>query len=230
MPCFSRARAPLGARLAAHLHMSATSVSAPAHTHAAGRDCATDAPLPRVSSCQPQPPNECPWADPTGLPADLWSGGSQDWAALQAIRLALAQGNASAAPDPWPNPAACNASAAPAGTVCDGGRVVGFSAAGVFNCSSCGFGGHPWRPVPEFALLTALRSLDLSNLDMQGARRRGWWVLLSRHAAVDPTLCAAAARLLPVVTRPPPPRHRRARRYAAARVGQPHGAAEAARV
>lgn len=134
-------------------------------SHAAGRDCATNATLPL--------PLNPTWCTFTYLlydqPYEAWSGGSQDWVALQAIRAALLHGNTTGAPDPWPDPAGCGRSP-PAGVVCSGGAVASFKAADVFNCSGCGFCGHPWRPVPEFTQLAELASLDLSSMNMQGAR------------------------------------------------------------
>ena len=99
-----------------------------------------------------------------------WSGGTPDYKALQAVRAAITA-NAANASDPWSFRAPC-APGAPMmpGVECDwmGNRVVRLRAFDVFACSKCLWSNHAWWPAPQFAQLTALRMLDLSNMGMQG--------------------------------------------------------------
>jgi hypothetical protein len=131
-------------------------------------------------------PSTCPAGDPLLMPFNSWSGATPDFVALQAVRASVT-GSDAGAYDPWPHPAPCHPSltnVTQPGIVCDFGvgRVVGLQAAQVVGCPGCLWSGHPWWPVSEISQLTALRVLDLSNMNMQGGQGRG--LLVARFHGV----------------------------------------------
>lgn len=153
-----------------------------AHATPTGKDCANPAVSTYASSaaipeCRVTAPQSCAAGDPLMLPPADWSGGSSDFRALQSIRAAITNGSVNAS-DPWSHRAPCfplsPGALSVSGLTCGSNRTIGLRAAAVFGCEGpgCTWGGWPWRPVPDFATLTALQTLDLANMDMAGARTR----------------------------------------------------------